>query len=232
MFLNYFKLLALVIGLFGSAVSAADWTKLKTASDFQLKENDVYPIIKDLDAALPNQKVSDIIADTNHENPKAQVPLVKSPTGSYTWPSGSFDDRGTTAWYPQGLTTSSDAFGNGQFDGMQIDLVSWHHNVKQDGKNVDGPKGARITFIDRRDSSKTKYRHVLLVIGEKDSDNKASFKTQKLHAGGIMWYGDLLYVVDTSAGLRIFSMKHIYQVDDSGDGIGRVGNKYQAYGYK
>ena len=36
-----------------------------------------------------------------------------------------------------------------------------------------------------------------------------------LHGGGIAWYGNLLYVVDTDDGLRVFDLKHIYQVDDS-----------------
>lgn len=76
------------------------------------------------------------------------------------------------------------------------------------------------------------YRHVLLVLGYEDSSGKANFRTQELHAGGIMWYGNLLYVVDTRAGIRIFDLNKIYQVDTSGDGIGRVGTKYQAYGYK
>lgn len=119
-----------------------------------------------------------------------------------------------------------------RYQGYDVTLISWHHTIKSGGKNVDGPKGARITFIDRSKPNNVRYRHVLLVLGYKDSSGKANFRTQTLHAGGIMWYGNLLYVVDTRAGIRIFDMNHIYEVDDSGNGIGRVGTKYQAYGYK
>ncbi|KAH6664210.1 hypothetical protein B0J14DRAFT_608047 [Halenospora varia] len=225
------------LGLSAPIVSAASWIR-KSPSGFQLTASDgVYPIISALDAALPNQKFGDIIADTNHVCPNTPVvPRVDFLTDSYTWPNGaSFDDRGTSAWFPQGITTSSDAYDNGLYEGYDVTLVSWHHTIKSDGKNKDGPKGARITFIDRSSPNNDRYRHVLLVMGYEDSSGKASFRTQELHAGGIMWYGNLLYVVDTRAGIRIYDMNHIYEVDDgagSSDGIGRVGTKYQAYGYK
>lgn len=104
----------LVLELSIPLVSAATW-KRKSPAGFQLKASDgVYPIISALDAALPNQKFGDIIADTNHVCPNTPVvPRVKFRSDSYTWPNGAFDDRGTTAWFPQGITTSSDAYDNG-----------------------------------------------------------------------------------------------------------------------
>ena len=51
--------------------------------------------------------------------------------------------------------------------------------------------------------------------------------------GSPVGYGNLLYVVDTSDGLRVFDLDHIYKVDDSiKDSAGKSGSKYGAYGYK
>lgn len=94
--------LSVISGLLITGGSAATWNR-RTASGFQLKASSgVYPIISALDAALPNQKVADIIADTNHVCPNTPVvPRPKPVTDSYTWPNGAdFDDRGTKAWYP------------------------------------------------------------------------------------------------------------------------------------
>ena len=86
-------------------------------------------------------------------------------------------------------------------------------------------KSARVTFIDRRDDS---YRHVLLVYPFEPDD----FREVPVHAGGIMWYGDTLWVVDTNNGIRVFDMNNIWRVDD-GDGVGKAsGGRYTAAGYK
>ena len=51
-----------------------------------------------------------------------------------------------------------------------------------------------------------------------------------MHAGGIAWYGEWLYVVDTSHGIRVFDLGQIWQVED-GDDVGKKGGKYSAAGY-
>jgi hypothetical protein len=62
------------------------------------------------------------------------------------------------------------------------------------------------------------YRHVLAV----EPTAGGTFKAVPVHAGGIMWYGNLLYVADTSRGFRVFDMNRVYSVN-TGDGnkIGR-----------
>ena len=49
-----------------------------------------------------------------------------------------------------------------------------------------------------------------------------------------MWYGNLVYVVDTHGGLRVFDLDHMYRVDDSiKDSMGKQSNgNYGAFGYK
>lgn len=204
-----------------STPTLAEWFNL-TLSDYKLKEGAYSSAIANLDAALPNVKVSSIIGDLNHDNPSTS-PSVKNLVSSsaYGWEStASFDDAGTDKWYPQGITTSADAYASGEYEGYRIQLISWHSDKYDDGK-----RGARISFVKGK-----KYRHVLLVRPKGTDDFEA---IAGLHAGGIMWYGNLLYVVDTKGGLRVFDLDHIYKVDDSiKDNDGKQGSSYGAWGYK
>jgi len=59
--------------------------------------------------------------------------------------------------------------------------------------------------------------------------------TSSLHAGGIVWYQNYLYVADTTQGFRVFDMSRIQRVQ-TGDG-GALGYKssadaYYAYNYR
>lgn len=205
----------------------AAWDNL-TLSDYKLKQSGYSGTIAALDKALPNVKVSDILADLNHAN-TATSPGIKHLVGStaYRWQDTSdFNDQDTDKWYPQGITTSADAYGSGEYEGKKVQLITWHSDNYDDGK-----RGARVSFVSPGGkSSGRKYRHVLLVQPKGTDDFQA---IKGLHAGGVMWYGNLVYVVDTTGGLRVFDLDHIYKVDgDIKDDIGKVGSKYGAYGYK
>ncbi|KAH7381506.1 secreted protein [Pyrenochaeta sp. MPI-SDFR-AT-0127] len=200
----------------------AAWNNL-TLSNYKLAQSGYSSAIANLDSALPNVKVSDIIADLNHNNPST-TPSVKNliPSSAYGWQNtADFNDQDTEKWYPQGVTTSADAYDSGTYEGFRVQLISWHSDHYDDGK-----RGARVSFV-----SGTKYRHVLLVIPKGKDDFEA---IKGLHAGGIMWYGSLVYVVDTTGGLRVFDLNHIYKVDpEVKEGIGRqTGGAFGAYGYK
>ncbi|MFC9392471.1 hypothetical protein ACFTWS_04815 [Streptomyces sp. NPDC057027] len=92
-------------------------------------------------------------------------------------------------------------------------------------------KGVRITFVQSRTNPATgspeiKYRHVLLGWTYVNSADHVSFDglhaseypIQKgVHAGGIVWYGNYLYVADTRNGLRVFDMRYIMDLDPDGD---------------
>jgi hypothetical protein len=205
----------------------AAWDNL-TLSDYNLKQSDYSTAIANLDTSLLIASMGTIMSDLNHDNPGTS-PNVKNLVASsaYGWEESSdFDDQNTQKWYPQGVTTSADAYDKGTYEGYRVQLVSWHSDSYDSGK-----RGARISFVQQSSSRTKHYRHVLLVQPNGDSD----FQTiPKLHAGGIMWYGTMLYVVDTWFGLRVFDLEHIYQVDDSiQDGIGKQTNgKFGAYGYK
>ena len=159
----------------------AAWKNL-TKSDYKLKEGAYSAAIANLDQALPNVQVRDIIADTNHPNPSSS-PNVKSLVAgtAYTWEGSlDFDDAHTDKWYPQGVTTSADAYDAGEFQGQRVHIVSWHSDHYDGGK-----RGARVSFVDR--GAPRKYRHALLVQPKGSDDFEA---IAGLHAGGLFCRGD------------------------------------------
>lgn len=209
-----------------SHTSLAAWDNL-TLSDYRLKQSAYSSTIAKLDAALPNVKVSTVISDLNHVNP-ATFPSIKNiiKSSSYGWEnSADFDDQDTEKWYPQGITTSADAYASGEYEGSRVQLITWHSDNYDAGK-----RGARITFVSQGTATK-KYRHVLLVRPKGDDDFEP---IAGLHAGGVAWYGNLVYVVDTTGGLRVFDLDHLYKVDaDVKNDAGKQANgAYGAYGYK
>lgn len=213
--------------LAGSQLASAAWENL-TLADYRLKQGAVSPVIAKLDALLPRASVGDVMADLNHVTP-AVTPNVKNLVANtgYTWEStDGYDDKGTSKWYPQGITTSADAFESGTYEGHRVQMISWHSD-KYDG----GKRGARVSFVKRGATRGEGYRNVLLVQPKGADDFQA---IAGLHAGGMLWYGNLVYVVDTTLGLRVFDLDHMYKVDTSvSDGIGRHSNgKFGAYGYK
>lgn len=126
------------------------------------------------------------------------------------------DDNAVTDWYPQGLTCASDAgIGGGAF------VVSWYHRP-QTGIE----RGVRLSFLN---TATLRYRHVLLVVADPGGD----VSPVDIHAGGVAWYGDLLYVADTRLGLRVFDTRHILEVNgEDRTAIGRRGRVYNAFGYR
>ncbi|KFY47230.1 hypothetical protein V494_00094 [Pseudogymnoascus sp. VKM F-4513 (FW-928)] len=137
---------------------------------------------------------------------------------SWAWNSG--DDK-TAKYFPQGISGSGDALGAGKWEGHDVWAVSWYQKEAKAGEK----KKARISFIDRKTH---KYRHVLLVEPSADDD----FKEVSVHAGGIAWYGDALYVVDTDNGLRVFNVSSMFSVG-AGDRVGKdpKTGKYSANNY-
>ncbi|KAL8682523.1 MAG: hypothetical protein Q9186_001470 [Xanthomendoza sp. 1 TL-2023] len=191
------------------------WKDITSNKDIQLSQSGYSSLIKHLDDALPNVSVDKVVADANHE-----MTITK---GRYKWPATKDDNEfDNESWYPQGISSSVDA-GDAKYTKNHLFLVSWYAKKNKE-------KGVRITFVNTS-VSPPKYRQVLLV-EPTGTSSKPSFKTVGVHAGGIAWYGSLLYVADTDNGVRIFDVDHIYKVKD-GDGAGRQSNgDYHAYGYK
>lgn len=74
----------------------------------------------------------------------------------------------------------------------------------------------------------------MLLVEPSGTTSAPSFKDIPIHAGGVTWYGNYLYVADTSRGMRIFDMRRFLKVSTGGSAgsIGRQSNgSYVAHNY-
>ncbi|WP_396446808.1 hypothetical protein [Actinomadura sp.] len=234
------------------APAAADELDL---ANFQLRPNSYGTDLQDRADALPLVKatVTDIMNDLNRRSDTTPVAVGGACNPAARASGSSVDiersicfnsgDNDTEDWYPQGVTTVADmqsdrVWGNG----YQPVIVSWYdHNTST--KNP--VKGVRISFINPYTGA---YRHVLLVYpranGDYDAvrvsqDSSSGDYSKPLHAGGILWYGNYLFVADTARGFRMFDMRRIYDLGASKNGttsnkdwVGLVGDTYYGFSYR
>ncbi|MGC5010514.1 hypothetical protein ACLQ2R_07075 [Streptosporangium sp. DT93] len=179
--------------------------------------------IRALEKELKRAPLKDVLARAN----RVLVRKGRNGAGAFTgmtpkpvdWYCFDNDDNAVKEWYPQGLTSASDAGIAG--GGASVFAVSWYHTPSSGAE-----RGVRLTFLN---TATLRYRHVLLVRATADGD----IAPINIHAGGIAWYGDLLYVADTTRGLRVFDVREIFEVDGEGTAsIGRKGGVYEAFGYR
>jgi hypothetical protein len=140
------------------------------------------------------------------------------------------DGRGQLEWIPQGVSTAADAGAGG--DAL---LVSWYDDA------VEPKKGVRVSFLN---PARQKYRHVLLAYPYLAADGRPTYEIVGrpqggIHAGGILWYGPYLYVVDTTRGVRVFDTRFIFDLERSPNGdtsdkarIGWADGAYRGFGYR
>jgi hypothetical protein len=209
---SFFVLAASTLAVSQSPSSCKGGGK-RNGADFVLTDQGVNKHLAPLSKIFTNAKqrvnVSDVFNDGNHKMGGTATKLSWEKTSS-------FNDVDTKKWYPQGISSTADAAEVGTYDGKDGWLVSWYS---------DEAHQVRISFVNK---ATKKYRHALLVYPAAD-DN---FSAVGVHAGGIMWYGDTLWVVDTSNGIRVFDMSNIWKVG-SGDKVGKISaGKYSAAGYK
>jgi hypothetical protein len=166
------------------------------------------------------------VVDDGNRAGTACTPSVTHRVASFCWNSG---DRDTADWYPQGITTSNDAYGVGTYEGRRVLMASWYDHA-DDGV----AKGSRVSVVNLSSSTTAPaYRHVLLA-EPVTSGGEPSFKPVNVHAGGLAWYGNLLYVVDTTGGLRVFDLDHLWRVSTGSSAtVGRQPDgSYHAFDYK
>jgi hypothetical protein len=181
-------------------------------------------------STLGTAAVHTVMDNANHDRTGITDSMPAGYVTGFKFDSG--DDNDCTN-YPQGITTSRDAIGttnSGNYDGHQLVLVSWYTKDGCDG----GTTRSKITLVDWDATYPNQYRKILLVepTGTADAPN---FKDIPVHAGGVSWYGDYLYVADTSHGMRVFDMRKILKTNTGGtaDQIGRQsdGTTYYAHNY-
>ncbi|MEV1094997.1 hypothetical protein AB0I87_05870 [Streptomyces sp. NPDC049952] len=148
------------------------------------------------------------------------------------------------------------------------DYMSGRDNCVQDAvSDACNEKGIRVSFFDQATQM---YRHVLLVWPYVNSKDHISFDAlharegtctsgvtascaaqQGIHAGGMVWYGNYLYVADTANGMRVFDLRKIMDLNPDNDAdvndptpdglvsdvldkkrVGRQSNVWYSYGYR
>jgi hypothetical protein len=169
----------------------------------------------------PALGLGSILPDLNRAGPmltSLSHPPAVGYKGGFRWNDG---DMSTTEWIPQALTAGVSGTAN-------LAIVSWHY-----APTTSPDKGVRISVADISDmaASAVNYRHILLV----RPTSSGNFTTVPEHGGGLAWFGNYLYMADTSDGVRVFDLTQIRAVDTSTTcetQIGQVGSVWCAYGYK
>lgn len=167
-----------------------------------------------------------VLADLNRAAvPTTAVPGVPSGvTAAFRWAA---EDDASTTWIPQGITGSADASATGIVAGRRVILVSAYHAPP--GGAAD--KGVRLAVVDVTNPAAPSYRFALLV-EPKGTVAAPTFAPVAIHAGGLAWIGDLLYVPDTNAGLRVFDLAAMLEVKTDLDVVGCVAGACRAGQYK
>ncbi|WP_433175528.1 hypothetical protein [Actinoallomurus sp. CA-150999] len=172
-----------------------------------------------------------VMASVNHPLTSANCsaaesaarPVAPAATTALCWDTG---DDTTDAWHPQGITTSGDADDDGAWGAYKVILSGWQSLIS--GRYND----ARVAFVDYTNSAAPAYRWVYLVV---PNATGTDFTAAKAHVGGMVWYGDKLFVTavgNTSTAIRVFSMANILRATDSSSAIGKTSSGYAAYGYQ
>lgn len=183
----------------------------------------------------PVSLTSILSGDLNRTGSRISVSGLGCFHDGFKWNEG---DNEVDYWWPQGVTGSSDRDSDGLYSDRRVMLVSWYHKHTEDG-NADFPKGVRISIVDHSNLGSLRYRHALLAEPVEEDGRVTlapiSNRNDSVHAGGIVWAGDYLYIADTGVGLRVFDMSRILQVNtgernklgyDEGD------DTYYAYNYR
>jgi hypothetical protein len=128
-----------------------------------------------------------VLTDLDRTGSGCDVPGEAAGRG-FTWDE---QDRSDPRWYPQGVASLRSG---------PLLLVSWYAV-----RRLGWTRGSRLTVVDRSDPERPRYRHVLLV----EPRRLRTFGRVPVHAGGIAVLGDLLYVADTRAGVRVFRLQDV-----------------------
>lgn len=151
--------------------------------------------------------LSGVVDHLNRQCRRVTVPgrLV---AGGFTWNDA---DRMSSRWWPQGITTSADAFDTADFHGRRLLITSWY------SKTVEGANhGARLSVIDIDDLT---YRHVLVVVPELSS-GRVVMRPLNVHAGGLVWCGPYIHVAGTTRGIFTCRVDDIIEVEPSEESFG------------
>lgn len=201
-------------------------------SHFALSDTQTWPAYTAILDGLGVAYLSPDALDLNRTGTKPDAALasdlgsVVGYMGAFEWESG---DQNVSYWIPQGLA-------GGSAGAKDFVVVSWHYDSANIADDPNPPvsgsdKGVRVSFADLGSiGGNVPYRHLLLV----EPDAQSGFKSVNIHAGGMAWTGNYLYVADTSRGVRVFDISKLFAVSTSAacsSRVGANGNELCAYGY-
>jgi hypothetical protein len=197
---------------------------------FSLQKTDfesLAPLVDGLATLASPVTLGDVLADLNRSAlviaPSAVPGDPSGVTLAFRWED---EENDKETWVPQGLTGSPDADATGLVEGRRVALVSFYWN--EDAAPDDPAKGVRLALVDITNPAAPQYRFLLLVEPQAGPD----WGIVDIHAGGIAWFGDYLYVASTGSGLRVFDLRQIFQADTSEDVIGCDATSCKAGLYK
>jgi hypothetical protein len=187
-------------------------------------------VITSLAATLGSVGIADVLGDLNRAGTRITAAAVPGdPPGvqqAFAWQSG---DMSVAYWIPQGITGSGDGSPTGRIGDRNVVLVSWYYSQEDDPGSI-VQKGVRIAIADVTDPDDVRYRFALLA-EPRTIDGRADYISVPIHAGGIAWVGDYLYVADTFTGFRVFDLTRILPVSAAQDTMGYDAGAYYAHGY-
>ncbi|AXU13303.1 hypothetical protein [Streptomyces clavuligerus] len=145
---------------------------------------------------------------------------------AWCWDSSHRDDT-TMEWLPQGLSSTGTADGgDGAIQRRSALAIAWHH--ENPGRPAAGCRSHNLLRLTLIDHATRRYRHVLLVEPTAAGPSSTGaggpgFRYVTGHGGGVVWYGNHLYVTDTVRGLRVFDLGRMAKVDTYGSGVTTYG---------
>jgi hypothetical protein len=198
---------------------------------FPLVPASVEDVIDAYPPSLARVTIADVLGDLNRAGSRIQTLPGTTPgvQRAYAWEAG---DEAVAYWIPQGITGSFDANTSGLVGGAKVVLASWYYDrASEMGSVVE--KGVRIAIANATDPQSFPYRFALLV-EPVAAVGFPTWRSVEIHAGGLAWVGDHLYVPVTTGGFRVFDLSRILQVDGLEDRMGRdtTTGTYHAHGYK
>jgi len=166
-----------------------------------------------------------LLGDLNRRGRRSWAP-GRAVHRAYTWDR---EDRRTTRWWPQGVSTSADASDTEEVEGRRLLVVTWYAK-----ELADGHQGSRVTFVD---IDSRRYRHVLLVVPRLLDNGRVQVEPLRVHAGGVVWSGPFLHVAATARGFHSFRLEDLLRIPDDRAGTDRLGlgiegDRLSAHGYR
>ncbi len=150
-------------------------------------------LVERLAARSPRIALEDVLGELDRVAEPCPVPGEAAGEG-FTWDAA---DRDDPVWWPQGVASLRSG---------GVLLVSWYARRRR----LRTP-GARVSVVDRTRPGAPRYGHALLVVPRRPL-GVLTTGAVRVHAGGIAVHGDLLYVADTLAGVRVFRLGDLLRV--------------------